>query len=68
MDVCREVEPPEVVFPDGVRVACYLYPAGLNGGVAVQPSQPAVASSEPVAPAVALTPRASAPSPPATPR
>ncbi len=30
MDICREVEPPEVVFPDGVRVACHLYPAGLR--------------------------------------
>jgi oligopeptide/dipeptide ABC transporter ATP-binding protein len=26
MDVCREVVPPEVVFTDGVRVACHLYP------------------------------------------
>jgi peptide/nickel transport system ATP-binding protein len=35
MDVCREVEPPEVVFPDGVRVACHLHPPGRDGGVAV---------------------------------
>jgi oligopeptide/dipeptide ABC transporter ATP-binding protein len=28
MDVCREVVPPEVRYPDGVRVACHLYPAG----------------------------------------
>ena len=28
MDVCREVVPPEVTFPDGVRVACHLYPDG----------------------------------------
>jgi len=27
MDVCREVVPPEVRYPDGVRVACHLYPA-----------------------------------------
>ncbi|HKG57860.1 MAG TPA: ABC transporter ATP-binding protein, partial [Candidatus Limnocylindrales bacterium] len=26
MDVCREVVPPEVLFTDGVRVACHLYP------------------------------------------
>ncbi|MEO5918684.1 MAG: ABC transporter ATP-binding protein [Candidatus Limnocylindrales bacterium] len=33
MAVCREVVPPEVVFPDGVRVACHLHPVGANGGV-----------------------------------
>jgi peptide/nickel transport system ATP-binding protein len=37
MEVCREVEPPEVVFPDGVRVACHLHPAGRDGGEAVGP-------------------------------
>ena len=31
MDVCREVVPPEVIFPDGVRVACHLHPAGREG-------------------------------------
>jgi peptide/nickel transport system ATP-binding protein len=67
MDVCREVEPPEIVFPDGVRVACHLYPAGVNGGVAVAPSQSAVAASEPAAPLVASTPVPSAPPPPAPP-
>ena len=61
MDVCREVEPPEVVFHDGVRVACHLYPAGLNGGVGVVPQQPAVASSEPAAPVVASTPGSASP-------
>ena len=35
MDVCREVEPPEVVYPDGVRVACHLHVAGKDGAVAV---------------------------------
>jgi oligopeptide/dipeptide ABC transporter ATP-binding protein len=34
MDVCREVVPPEVVFPDGVRVACHLYGAAENASVA----------------------------------
>jgi oligopeptide/dipeptide ABC transporter ATP-binding protein len=30
-DVCREVTPPEVTMPDGVRVACHLWPAGSDG-------------------------------------
>lgn len=32
MAVCREVVPPEVLFPDGVRVACHLHPPGREGG------------------------------------
>jgi oligopeptide/dipeptide ABC transporter ATP-binding protein len=32
MDVCKEVIPPEVLFPDGVRVACHLHPPGRDGG------------------------------------
>jgi peptide/nickel transport system ATP-binding protein len=58
MDVCREVVPPEVVYADGVRVACHLYPAGVNGGVAVAPypqlaatDAPASATATPTAPA-----------------
>jgi oligopeptide/dipeptide ABC transporter ATP-binding protein len=35
MEVCREVVPPEVLFPDGVRVACHLHPAGADGGVLI---------------------------------
>ncbi len=35
MDICREVEPPEVVYPDGVRVACHLHVAGRDGAVGV---------------------------------
>jgi len=35
MDVCREVIPPEVVFPDGVRVACHLHPPGAGGGALI---------------------------------
>jgi len=35
MAVCHEVEPPEVIFPDGVRVACHLHPAGRDGAVPV---------------------------------
>ena len=30
MAVCREVVPPEVTFPDGVRVACHLYAPGRD--------------------------------------
>jgi peptide/nickel transport system ATP-binding protein len=30
-DVCREVLPPEVTLPDGVRVACHLWPEGSDG-------------------------------------
>jgi peptide/nickel transport system ATP-binding protein len=36
MDVCREVVPPEALFPDGVRVACHLHPPGSGGSVAVE--------------------------------
>jgi peptide/nickel transport system ATP-binding protein len=35
MAVCREVVPPEVRFPDGVRVACHLHPPGRDGAVEV---------------------------------
>ena len=35
MDVCRTVVPPEVAFPDGVRVACHLHPPGKDGGVLI---------------------------------
>jgi peptide/nickel transport system ATP-binding protein len=31
MPVCTEVVPPEVRFPDGVRVACHLFPPGADG-------------------------------------
>jgi oligopeptide/dipeptide ABC transporter ATP-binding protein len=31
MDLCRSELPPEVTFPDGVRIACHLYPAGSDG-------------------------------------
>jgi peptide/nickel transport system ATP-binding protein len=29
--ICREVMPPEVTLPDGVRVACHLWPMGSDG-------------------------------------
>ena len=35
MAVCKEVVPPEVLFPDGVRVACHLHPPGREGGVLI---------------------------------
>jgi peptide/nickel transport system ATP-binding protein len=30
-EVCRRVLPPEVTLPDGVRVACHLWPEGTDG-------------------------------------
>jgi hypothetical protein len=30
-DICRAVAPPETTMPDGVRVACHLWPAGSDG-------------------------------------
>jgi peptide/nickel transport system ATP-binding protein len=58
MDLCREVEPPEVLFPDGVRVACHLHPPGRDGGFAVSAAdvvaRPHLPALDPVvAPAVA---------------
>ncbi len=32
MAVCKEIVPPEVLFPDGVRVACHLHPPERDGG------------------------------------
>jgi len=48
MDVCREVVPPEVLFPDGVRVACHLHPPGRNGGVLVSADDVAAGRRLPV--------------------
>jgi oligopeptide/dipeptide ABC transporter ATP-binding protein len=36
MDVCEAEVPPEVRFPDGVRVACHLHPPGKDGGIRVE--------------------------------
>jgi oligopeptide/dipeptide ABC transporter ATP-binding protein len=47
MDVCRQVVPPEVAFPDGVRVACHLYPAGQNGGVLISAAEVVARRSTP---------------------
>ncbi len=59
MDICREVEPPEVVYPDGVRVACHLHVSGRDGAVGVtsaevvgrRPALPVVPSRAVVSPA-----------------
>jgi oligopeptide/dipeptide ABC transporter ATP-binding protein len=76
MDVCREVEPPEALFPDGVRVACHLHPPGRGDAVAVTPEDVAarggrVATADRAAAegSVADPPAASpaAPDPPAVP-
>jgi oligopeptide/dipeptide ABC transporter ATP-binding protein len=56
MDICREVVPPEVVFPDGVRVACHLHVAGRDGALGVTSAEvvgrPATASEGLVLPVV----------------
>jgi hypothetical protein len=42
-----------VMFPDGVRVACHLYPAGKDGGVLISADEVArrSATTIPIAPA-----------------
>ena len=56
MDICREIEPPEVVYPDGVRVACHLHVAGRDEAVGVSSAEvvgrPPTASSGPVLPVI----------------
>jgi peptide/nickel transport system ATP-binding protein len=44
MAVCKEVVPPEVLFPDGVRVACHLHPPGREGGELVSAADVAARS------------------------
>jgi peptide/nickel transport system ATP-binding protein len=66
MDVCGEVEPPEVLFPDGVRVACHLHPPSRDGGIAVSPADVAARPHLPVLDPVVA--RAVAPSLPGFPR
>ena len=58
MDVCREEIPPEVRYPDGIRVACHLYPPGGDGArrpIPILEVTGADASVRPV-PAVGLAP------------
>ncbi len=62
MDVCREIEPPEALFPDGVRVACHLLPPGRDGGVAVGPDEVAARGGR-VVPAAEIGVGSSAASP-----
>jgi peptide/nickel transport system ATP-binding protein len=55
MDVCRELVPPEVRFPDGVRVACHLHPAGRDGAVELDSAAvTAYRSPIPTAPTMAM--------------
>jgi len=48
MEVCKVEVPPEVRFPDGVRVACHLYSAGHDGAVAVSADDVAAYRALPV--------------------
>ncbi len=49
MPVCTEVVPPEVRFEDGVRVACHLYPPGIDGTTTVATATPAASATAPAA-------------------
>ena len=53
MQVCREEQPPEVRFPDGVRVACHLHPPGGEGVVA-QAAERSAPDAPPQSPAPVL--------------
>jgi oligopeptide/dipeptide ABC transporter ATP-binding protein len=52
MDVCREVVPPEVLFPDGVRVACHLHQPGQAGAVLISAADVAARVRTPGVPAI----------------
>lgn len=58
MSVCKEVVPPEVIFPDGVRVACHLYPAGKDGGTLISADEVIARRANPVsgAPSASVVP------------
>jgi len=63
MPVCSEVVPPEVVFPDGVRVACHLHEPGQAGAVLISAADVAArvrAPGAPAIPVVSTTPAATA--------
>jgi len=49
MDVCREVDPPEALFPDGIRVACHLHPPGSGGSIEVTSAAMATPAAAPTA-------------------
>jgi oligopeptide/dipeptide ABC transporter ATP-binding protein len=65
MDVCRQVVPPEVRFPDGVRVACHLHPPGTDGVLLPTPLAwaPRAAKDAPGAPSPAGTAPGNEPGP-----
>jgi peptide/nickel transport system ATP-binding protein len=65
MDVCRQVVPPEVRFPDGVRVACHLHPPGTDGVLLPTPPvwAPRAAKDAPGAPSPAGTAPGNEPGP-----
>jgi len=52
MAVCREVVPPEVVFPDGVRVACHLHQPGQDGAVLISADDVAARVRTPCVPEI----------------
>jgi oligopeptide/dipeptide ABC transporter ATP-binding protein len=64
LDVCKVEVPPEVRFPDGVRVACHLFPAGRDGAVAVTTDDVAAYRALPVVGEVATAAATSPPPPP----
>ncbi len=55
MDVCKVEVPPEVRFPDGVRVACHLYTAGRDEAVAVTTDDVATYRALPVLASAAVS-------------
>ena len=50
MAQCSEVVPPEITFPNGVRVACHLYPAGSDGLPVTTPPPDAIGPTVPLVP------------------
>jgi hypothetical protein len=52
MAICSQVEPPEVVFADGVRVACHLYPPGTGEGRLITAAEVAARAATTATPAV----------------
>jgi oligopeptide/dipeptide ABC transporter ATP-binding protein len=47
MAICTDVEPPETVFADGVRVACHLYPPGTDGSQLITAAEVAARGDRP---------------------
>ena len=61
MAICSEVEPPEVVFADGVRVACHLYPPGAGDGHLITAAEVAARGTSGAAPVIRPVAGAAAP-------